>query len=317
MAGELGYFREEGIRVKLSREVGWASIQNKLVMGQLDLIHSLGTAPLAATLGLYNRPIPCGTALVLNSGGNGITLSKAVWDRGVTNSEEFRAEVRSARWSRTYTLGVVSPISTHRYILSKWLKKCKLVEGEDVQIVTIPPGQAMRNLAAGTLDGFCVGDPWHSLAVKQGIGWTVALGEELVPGAAEKVLMARRDFAESRDDEHKAALRAILRACEYCQSPENAKHLSDVLAKRSYVNVSPSVLFNIYHGKYNYGYGRERSLDPLINFYQPTVNRPSAKHAKWFRDVLAESGAHQFEDALKNLRLGDVFWEDVFDSIEA
>lgn len=314
MAGELGYYKDEGVCVNLTREVGWASIINKLVMGQLDCAHALGSAPLAATIGMNNRPVPCGTALVLNSGGNGITLSKAVWERGVSNAEDFRAEVRSSRWSRTYTLGVVSPISTHRYILSKWLDSCKLREGEDVQIVTIPPGQAMRNLAAGTLDGFCVGDPWHSLAVKQGIGWTVALGEELVPGAAEKVLMVRQEFAEKRVEEHHAVIRAIVRACEYCQSPENAKHVGSTLSKRSYVNVDATVLSNIFQGKYKFGSTRERVDDSLINFYHPKVNRPAEVHAKWFRDVLIESPQQQFEEIIKNVPLKEVFWESIYDA---
>lgn len=317
MAGELGYFKDEGVAVKLTREVGWASIINKLIMGQLDFAHALGTAPLAATVGMNNRPVPCGTALVLNAGGNGITLSKAVWERGVNNAEDFRAEVRSSRWSRTYTLGVVSPISTHRYILSKWLESCNLKEGEDVQIVTIPPGQAMRNLAAGTLDGFCVGDPWHSLAVKQGIGWTVALGEELVPGAAEKVLMVRKEFAENRAEEHAAVIRAVLRACEYCQNPENAKHVGSTLSKRTYVHVDASVLSNIFQGKYNFGSKREREIAPLIKFHHPDVNRPTLQQGEWFRDVLLASPQQQFEEALKNISLKEVFWESVYDSVSA
>lgn len=317
MAGELGYYKEAGLRVKLTREVGWASIINKLVMGQLDAIHALGSAPLAATIGVYNRPVPCGTALVLNAGGNGITLSKAVWDRGVRNSEDFRAEVRSSKWARTYTLGVVSPISTHRFLLSKWLKSCGLQEGEDVQIVTIPPGQAMRNLAAGTLDGFCVGDPWHSLAVKQGIGWTVALGEDLVPHAPEKVLMVQKAFAENRSEEHEALLRAVLKACEFCNNPKNAKTVADTLSKRAYVNLDATVLRKIFQGKYTFGTERERSEEHLINFFQPSVNAPSAQNAQWFKDVLEESPLQQFGEAIKNLDLGSVFWEDIYARVSA
>lgn len=317
MAGELGYYKEAGLRVRLTREVGWASIQNKLVLGQLDGAHALGSAPIAATLGINNRPVPCGTGLILNAGGNGITLSKAVWDRGVRNAEDFRAEVRSSRWSRTYTLGVVSPISTHRFILTKWLERCKLQEGEDVQIVTIPPGQAMRNLAAGTLDGFCVGDPWHSLAVEQGIGWTVALGEDLVSDAAEKVFMVRQKFAREHADEHVAIIRAIMKAGEYCQDPDNAKHVADTLARPSYLGIDADVLCRIFQGKYRFGFEKTREEAPLINFYHPSVNRPSAAHAAWFADVLQASPALQSPDALKNIALDDVYWESVFETATA
>ncbi|MEZ0386493.1 MAG: ABC transporter substrate-binding protein, partial [Verrucomicrobium sp.] len=41
VADELGYFKKHGVEVELSREVGWATIREKILYGQLDAAHSI------------------------------------------------------------------------------------------------------------------------------------------------------------------------------------------------------------------------------------------------------------------------------------
>ena len=316
MAGELGYYKDAGLRVRLSREVGWSSVLNKVVLGQLDAAHAIGTMPIAATLGLVGRACPCGTAMVINQGGNGISFSTSVRQRGVESAEEFRQEVRSSRWARTYTLGVVSSISTHRHILMRWLQKLRLQPGKDVKVVTVPPGQALRNLAAGTLDGFCVGDPWHSLAARRGIGWTIALGSDLFPSAPEKVVMTTRRFAEDRPEEHIAFLAAVIRACRYCQNPEHADHLASVLGSSSYLGIDDSVLSDIYQGSYLDGVENMCKIEHLINFGHGDANRPTEEVARFYLDALASSSEGEALKLAEFDGLKQVFWEDLYDEAE-
>lgn len=75
MAHELGLFRKFGLRVDLSRELGWATIRDKIIHGELDAAHALAAMPFAATLGLGSVRCDCLTALVLNLHGNAITLA--------------------------------------------------------------------------------------------------------------------------------------------------------------------------------------------------------------------------------------------------
>lgn len=312
MAGELGYYRQAGIRVRLTREVGWASVLNKVVLGQLDAAHAIGTLPIAATLGLAGRACPCGTGLVLNSGGNGISLAASVRRRGVESAEEFRQEVRSSRWARTYTLGVVSGISTHRYTLLRWLEGLRLEPGKDVRVVTVPPGQALRNLSAGTIDGFCVGDPWHSLAARRGIGWTVALGEDLFPRAPEKVLMVTRRFAEQQSQEHIALVAAVLRAAEYCHQPEHAEHVADTLSRSSFLGIDRAVLLDIFQGRYDDGVGGVRTFEHLIHFAPDLVGRPDRAVGEFFLKALEVSTGGDAAQWAEQAAPVDIFWEDVF-----
>src|SRR3954464_14988969 len=83
MAWELGLFKKYGLAVTLSRELGWATVRDKIVHRELDAAHALAAMPVAATLGLGSLPTECLTALVLNLNGNAITLSNTLWDRGV------------------------------------------------------------------------------------------------------------------------------------------------------------------------------------------------------------------------------------------
>src|ERR1700747_2015747 len=103
MAHELGLFASFGLEVELSREVGWATIQDKVIFGELDAAHSLTGLPFAASLGLGSVRCDCLTAFVFNLNGNGITLSEAAWQRGVRDASGLAREVVRLRREKTFT----------------------------------------------------------------------------------------------------------------------------------------------------------------------------------------------------------------------
>jgi ABC-type nitrate/sulfonate/bicarbonate transport system substrate-binding protein len=168
--------------------------------------------PVAATLGLNSVACDCLTALVLNLNGNAITLSADLWNRGVRDAATLQAEIARTRGEKTFTFGVVYSFSSHNYLLRNWLAAAGIQPDRDVRIVVVPPAQMVPNLKAGHLDGFCVGEPWNSVAVRAGEGCVVAVSAELDPLHPEKVLMVRRDFAERHAPEHLALIAALLEA---------------------------------------------------------------------------------------------------------
>ena len=170
VAQEHGFFRRHGLRVELSREVGWATIRDKLIYGELDATHALGAMVISTTLGLNCQQCECLTAFVLNTNGNCLTLSEDLWQRGVRDAATMRDEINRSRRERVYVFGVVFAYSSHRILVCDWLRSAGLDPDRDVRIVVVPPPQLFRNLLAGTLDGYCVGDPWNSLAVRENAG---------------------------------------------------------------------------------------------------------------------------------------------------
>ena len=196
MAQELGLFKNTAYASRSAGNSVGPPSATKVIHGELDAAHRRGHAG-----GRYSRinsvACDCLTALVLNLNGNAITLSQDLWNRGVRDGATLRAEIARTRGEKTFTFGVVYSFSSHHYLLRNWLTAAGIQPDRDVRIVVVPPPQMVSNLKAGHLDGFCVGEPWNSVAIRAGEGSVVAISAELDPYHPEKVLMVRQDSPRS------------------------------------------------------------------------------------------------------------------------
>ena len=313
MAQELGLFQKFGLRVVLSRELGWATVRDKIIHRELDAAHAVAGMPFAATLGLGSIPCDCLTGLVLNLHGNAITLSNELWNRGVRDGASLRAEIQKERGRKTFTFGVVYPFSSHHFLLRAWLARAGIAPDRDVRMVVVPPPQMVANLKAGHLDGFCVGEPWNSVAVQSRAGWCMAASAELDHGHPEKVLMARRDFSEKRNEEHLALIAALLEACRFCDAPENHDAVAATLARREYVGATESALRRGLSGELDFGHDLRRTVPDFTVFHRDDANEPCGRKAAWVIQHLRESGLHPDAGTL-NFALGrKVFRQDLFE----
>jgi ABC-type nitrate/sulfonate/bicarbonate transport system substrate-binding protein len=276
MAHELGLFRKYDLRVSLQRELGWATVRDKIIYGELDAAHALAPMPLAAVLGVSSVPCDCVTALILSLNGNGITVSTRLFDSCFKRGNSFPAEIRRLRHEKSFTFGVVALFSSHRHLLRKWLKGQGIDDEHDVRIVVVPPPQMVANLKAGNLDGFCVGEPWNTAAMAAHAGVCVAASDELDPGHPEKVLMVRREFAEKRAPEHIALVAALLEACEWCAAPGNCEQLIATLARPEYVGVPPTTL--------------RRGVEEFCLFPDRTNAGPSGDKVAWILELMKSGG---------------------------
>jgi ABC-type nitrate/sulfonate/bicarbonate transport system substrate-binding protein len=313
MAKELGLFGKFGLHVQLSRELGWATVRDKIVHSELDAAHALAAMPLAATLGLGSIAIDCLTALVLNLHGNAITLSNELWKQGVRDGRTLRDFIRTCRRERSLTFGAVSSYSTHRQLLRNWLSSHGIDPERDVRIVIVPPPQMAANLKAGNLDGFCSGEPWNSVAVQSRAGWIAATSSEIDSLHPEKVLMVRGDFAIKRSEEHIALVAALIEACEFCDQPENQERIIETLALPDYVSVPESALRHGISGEMDFGHGNERTVDDFYIFHRDNANVPGGDKAAWTLQLVRSSGLCK-EPTSINFALGrKTFRTDIFE----
>lgn len=74
VADSLGMFREAGLDIELSREVGWATIRDKLAFVELDVVQALSPLPFVMRLGIGVAPTEVFRGIVLNFNVNAITL---------------------------------------------------------------------------------------------------------------------------------------------------------------------------------------------------------------------------------------------------
>ncbi|MFA7657621.1 CmpA/NrtA family ABC transporter substrate-binding protein [Acidithiobacillus thiooxidans] len=231
VARELGFFAAEGLAVTLQKEPSWASLRDHLLFGDLVAAHALAPLPMAATLGIASPKIPVSTALTLSLNGNAITVSHALHQRlrdtGFTGAEPAIATAQALRHiietepAKKLRFAVVSPVSNHHYQLRHWLRAASIDPDQDIQITVVPPRHMVAALRAGEIDGYCVGEPWGSLAAAENVGIPIISSYELWNNLMEKVLAVRNDWSQREPDLYLAMIRAILTASQWLDNPQH------------------------------------------------------------------------------------------------
>jgi ABC-type nitrate/sulfonate/bicarbonate transport system substrate-binding protein len=310
MAHELGFFEQYGVEVILSREVGWATIRDKIVYGELDAAHAPAGMVVAVTCGIGSVQADCLAGTVLSLQGNAITLSTSLWRRGVRDGRTLREYIGSS--PERLAFGVVYQYSSHGVMLRNWLRAHDIDPEHDVQLVVVPPAQVHANLKAGHIDGYCVGEPWNSLAVMLRTGWITATSTDLAPGHPEKVLMVRRSFAEVREDEHLALIAALLEAGRFCDAPDNHERLVETLAQSDLVNAPVQAVRMSLSGLFDHGQGRAEKTGRQMIFHSANANAPTRKKANWVIENLLQSGAISDATLVPSDTAERCFREDIF-----
>lgn len=289
-AQELGLFAHHGLRVQLSREVGWATVRDKVAYGELDAAPAPAPMLWAAQLGLGCAPVDVCTGLVLNLHGNAITLSERLWAAGIRDAAALREEALQRRGEAKLTFGIVFPFSAHHLLLRQWLQAARLDPDRDVRIAVVPPAQMFRNLVAGTLDGYCVGEPWNTYAVQQGEGWCPAWSAQLSPGHLEKVLMVRTSFARERAAEHAALIAALAAAAAWCDEPGHRLQLAEMLSSPVHLNLPAKVIAPTLLGRFACGHGRSEAVPDFHVFSRGDASVPTPARAAALQSELVAAG---------------------------
>ena len=288
MAQELGLFAKHGLHVELTREIGWATIREKIIHRELDAAHAPAGMLFAAAAGLGGIHADVLTGFVMNLHGNAITLSQRLWQAGVRDGRTLRDFVR--RRGRPVTLGTVYQWSSHSVLLRLWLKGHSMDLENDAAVVVVPPSQMVAHLRAGHLDGFCAGEPWNSLAVMSRAGWVVTRSAELAPQHPEKVLMVRREFAEHSDAQHIALIAALIESARFCDEPANRETIAETLARSCYVGTEAEAIRRGMRSIFDYGNGRTEPCPGFNIFSRDNAGEPDALKAAWISQSLISSG---------------------------
>lgn len=300
-AKERGFAEAEGIALNLVRETSWANVRDKLAVGQFEISHSLAPMPIAANLGLTPFDTRLIAPMALGLGGNAITVSTALLARmqdcgfsGLDAAAAGRAlaEVVAAgksRGDKPLQFGVVHPFSGHNFELRYWLSAAGISPDSDIEIVILPPSLMADALASGQIDGYCVGEPWNSIAVARGAGRIITTKSSIWASSPEKVLAVREDWAGENADTLHALLRALYRSAEWCGQPSNHSELASLLGSSAYLDqpaefILPALDGSILGASVPSG-GRD--------FFQPHARAatfPWQSHALWFYSQMVRCG---------------------------
>jgi nitrate/nitrite transport system substrate-binding protein len=309
IAKENGYFEDEGLYVTVEAQANWKILLDRVISGELDGAHMLAGQPIAATIGFGTKAHVI-TAFSMDLNGNGITLSNEIWEKMKKASPSLardpierplkadllRPVVQELKSAGTpMKMGMVFPVSTHNYELRYWLASGGIHPGfytpsdingntdADVLISVTPPPQMPATLAQGTIQGYCVGEPWNQQAVIRGIGVAPVTDYEIWKNNPEKVFGVTAEWDKRYPKTHIAVVKALIRAGKWLDAtPENRKKACQILSKPEYVGADYHVIANSMTGTWEYHKGDVRPMPDFNVFFRYHATYPYYSDAVWY-----------------------------------
>lgn len=304
VAKEKGYFEKYGLNVQLSKETSWANIRDKVALGILDGAQMLAGMPIAMSLGIGPMAKPMVTAFSMDLNGNAITVSTALYEKmRAVAPEAMKERPLSARALKQVieqnkkaageplTFAMVFPYSTHNYELRYWMAAAGIDPDHDVRLVVVPPPQMVGQLEKGTIDGYCVGEPWNAQAVQAGLGHTLITKYEIWNNSPEKVLGVTQEWAEQYPKTHRALLMALLEASRWLDDLQNRLEAAAMISRSIYINAPEHIVRMSMTGTFQYATNEmPRALPDFNVFYRYAANFPWRSHALWFISQMVRWG---------------------------
>ncbi|SDR65910.1 nitrate/nitrite transport system substrate-binding protein [Polaribacter sp. KT25b] len=308
IAKEKGFFEDEGLFVSVEAQSNWKNVLDRVIDGQLDGSHMLAGQPIAAGAG-FGRQAKLVTPFSMDLNGNGITVSNDVWSKMKPNvpadsdgkpihpikADALKPVITEYKNSgKAFKMGMVFPVSTHNYEIRYWLAAAGIhpgmytkenVQGQidaEVLLSVTPPPQMPATLEAGTIFGYCVGEPWNQQAVFKGIGVPVVTNYDIWKNNPEKVFVMTEKFIEENPNTAIAVTKALIRAGKWLDKPENRKEAVQILSMSQYVGAPVEVLANSMTGTFEFEKGDKRDMEDFNVFYKYNATYPFYSDGIWF-----------------------------------
>ncbi len=293
IAKEKGFFEKHGMPgVEVLKQASWGALRDNIVLGGeangIDGAHMLTPMPYLIHTGKVtqnNVPVPMTILARLNYDTQGISVAqeyegtKAGLDASVLKAA---SEAKKAA-GKEVTAAMTFPGGTHDLWIRYWLAAGGINPDTDVKTIVVPPPQMVANMKVGTMDVFCVGEPWNEQLVNQGIGFTALTTGELWKAHPEKALGMRADWVEKNPRAAKAILMAVMEAQQWCDQAANKDEMAAIIGKRAWMNVPVADIIGRLKGDINYGLGRVATATDLgMKFWAGGVSYPFKSHDAWF-----------------------------------
>lgn len=322
IAREKGFFEDEGLLVELEAQANWKVLLDRVITGELDGAHMLAGQPIGATIG-FGTQAHVVTAYSLDYNGNAITMSNAIWEQMKAlvpkdadgkpihpiSAAALKPTVEAAKAKGApLNIGMVFPVSTHNYELRYWLAAGGINPGfyfdpatgeenipgvlnGDVILSVTPPPQMPSTLEAGTIVGYCVGEPWNQQAVLKKIGVPVTTNYDIWKNNPEKVLGVTKTWADAHPQTWLAMTKALIRAGKWLDaSMENRREAVKLLALPHYVGADEAVIANSMTGTFEFEPGDKREMPDFNVFFRYYASYPWYSDCVWFLTQMARWG---------------------------
>ena len=352
VAYENGYFEDEGLSVELEAQANWKVILDRVITGELDGAHMLAGQPIGATIG-FGTNAHIVTAFTMDLNGNACTVANDIWKQMKKNvpmengkaihpikADALKPVVQKMKDAgKPMQLGMVFPVSTHNYELRYWLAAAGIKPGfyaphkgdttgqidADVLISVTPPPQMPATLEAGTINGYCVGEPWNQQAVFRGIGVPVIADRNIRNEVAEKVFGVTKEWADKNPNTHIRIVKALIRAGKWLDENDNANRsaAAKMISAGHYVGADYKVIANSMTGVFEYERGDIRKEPDFNVFFRYNATYPHYSDAVWYLTQMRRWGQipeakpdNWYMDMAKKVFMPEIYRAAVADLIE-
>jgi NitT/TauT family transport system ATP-binding protein len=288
LARELGFGEAEGLEIELVRDMTWATVRDRLLYGHTDAAHLVAPLAIATALGRGRPAVPLSVPFVLGLNGNAVTLSIPLAEQvidapGIGDPARIGARLKAVvATGRQLRFGVVHRYSSHSYMLRYWLAGCGVAPERDVDIVTISPPFAADALAAGEVDGICVGEPWNSVAVDRGVGRIALITAQIWRRGVEKVLALKSDTLTDAPELVQRLIRALHAAAAHFVDDSASEAIAAILARPAYLDQTEDAIRRAITDRVRLTRADEPVHLPDFMFqYREAANFPWRSQAAW------------------------------------
>ncbi|WP_147076591.1 CmpA/NrtA family ABC transporter substrate-binding protein [Methylobacterium haplocladii] len=293
VAKEKGFFAKHGMPdVEVLKQASWGTTRDNLVLGSegngIDGAHILTPMPYLITAGRVtqnNVPVPMQILARLNTNGQCISVAKEYLDQKVAlDSKVFKAAIEKKKAAgKSVKAAMTFPGGTHDLWIRYWLAAGGIDPDKDIETIVVPPPQMVANMKVGTMDCFCVGEPWNAQLVQQGLGYSALTTGEIWKDHPEKAFAMRASWVEKYPNAAKALTMAVLEAQIWCDKPENRDEFAAIVAKRQWINIPVADVAGRMKGTIDYGDGRVVENSPFVmKFFADDASYPYQSHGLWF-----------------------------------
>jgi nitrate/nitrite transport system substrate-binding protein len=294
VAKDKGFFAKHGMPdVEVAKQASWGTTRDNLVLGSegngIDGAHILTPMPYLISAGKVtqnNVPTPMYLLARLNLDAQCISIAKEYADLKIgTDSSPLKAVFEQKKAAgKSAKVAMTFPGGTHDLWIRYWLAAGGIDPDKDVETIVVPPPQMVANMKVGTMDAFCVGEPWNLQLINQGIGYTAVNTGEIWNKHPEKSLGMRAAWVDKYPKAAKAILMAVMEAQQWADKAENKKELATIMGKRQWMNCPVDDVYDRSAGKFDYGIpGKVVENSPhIMKYWRDHASYPFQSHDLWF-----------------------------------
>ncbi len=294
IALEKGLFAKHGMtEVEVVKQASWPVTRDNLEIGSqgggIDGAHILSPIPYMMTIGKTKskQPVPMSILARLNTNGQAISVAGSYLnDKIALKSPNLKEALAKTKSGGTADLkaAMTFPGGTHDLWLRYWLAANGVDPTKDITVIPIPPPQMIANVKAGTMEMFCVGEPWNNQLVNNKLGSIALVTGELWKDHPEKAFAMRSDWVDTNPKAAQAMTMAVLEAQQWCDKPENKEEMVKIVSDAKWFKVPPADIIGPLKGVVNYGDGRPAvaAYPNSMKFWADNASYPYQSHDLWF-----------------------------------